>query len=112
MPEVRLPGLVKATPVENALKAEDVAGCFSFEEAPAPAAAFWGWIKFRCPCGCRSYSRLPIGLNVKPPRGVDPGGVAATWQWDGNREAPTLHPSIHHVDHWHGWLRAGVWADA
>ena len=38
---------------------------------------------------------------------------AASWEWDGNREAPTLSPSI--LNHgrageparWHGFLRAG-----
>lgn len=37
------------------------------------------------------------------------------WQWDGNREAPTLEPSIQawHAggdkleEHWHGYLKAG-----
>lgn len=29
------------------------------------------------------------------------------WTWDGNRERPTLSPSIHAVGHWHGYLRAG-----
>ncbi len=29
------------------------------------------------------------------------------WTWDGNQERPTLSPSIHCVDHWHGYLRAG-----
>lgn len=30
-----------------------------------------------------------------------------SWQWDGNREAPTLSPSINVIGRWHGWLRAG-----
>ncbi len=29
------------------------------------------------------------------------------WQWDGNREAPTLTPSINVIGRWHGWLREG-----
>lgn len=40
----------------------------------------------------------------------------ASWQWDGNWEAPTLSPSIHsqyEMDgqthtHWHGWIKGGV----
>lgn len=32
---------------------------------------------------------------------------ARAWQWDGNVEQPTLQPSIHVVDQWHGYLRAG-----
>lgn len=41
------------------------------------------------------------------------------WEWDGNREAPTLSPSIlvygdkgpdgkRGPDRWHGWIKAGV----
>jgi len=40
--------------------------------------------------------------------------VDNAWQWDGNLETPTLHPSIlawdradHKVEHWHGWLQNG-----
>lgn len=29
------------------------------------------------------------------------------WQWDGNRESPTLSPSLHCIGHWHGFLRNG-----
>lgn len=37
------------------------------------------------------------------------GGQHPVWQWDGNREAPTLTPSIlhHSRQEWHGFLRAG-----
>ena len=31
----------------------------------------------------------------------------ATWEWNGDRNRPTLHPSIH-TEYWHGLLRAGV----
>lgn len=42
------------------------------------------------------------------------------WQWDGNRERPTLTPSIQIIRHgsndngcrWHGWLRNGEWVNA
>ena len=39
----------------------------------------------------------------------------ATWQWDGDREAPTLTPSIDAKrprGGWHGWLKAGEFVDA
>lgn len=36
----------------------------------------------------------------------EPGGHRV-WGWDGNREAPTLTPSIHSPGQWHGHLRAG-----
>lgn len=35
------------------------------------------------------------------------GSRHPVWQWDGNREAPTLTPSINVVGRWHGWLRNG-----
>lgn len=40
------------------------------------------------------------------------GAGHPVWQWDGNREAPTLSPSIGVLDgkggfRWHGWLRGG-----
>ena len=30
-----------------------------------------------------------------------------SWIWNGNREAPTLTPSINVIGRWHGWLKAG-----
>jgi len=29
------------------------------------------------------------------------------WGWDGNLDKPTLYPSMHHIDNWHGHLQAG-----
>jgi hypothetical protein len=49
-----------------------------------------------CCLGCGSLSLL----NLRPGSGPD-------WQFDGNRAQPTLHPSIHHLQCWHGWLKAG-----
>lgn len=117
MTEVRLPAPVPATPVDDAFEhgrfgeKGEIAGAFSFDQAK-PGAGFWGHILFTCPCGCGSFSRLPVGLNEKPPHGIDPDGIKATWRWDGNRTRPTLDPSIHHVGHWHGWLKNGVWVQA
>ncbi len=47
---------------------------------------------------------LPIADNAMPGK--------PHWQWDGNKEAPTLSPSIlvhasHYSAGWHGFLRAG-----
>lgn len=40
---------------------------------------------------------------------ADPARARTDWYWDGNREAPTLEPSIlHHSKvEWHGYMRAG-----
>jgi hypothetical protein len=59
-------------------------------------------------------------IFIRLPRpGTDRGEVSAIplkpvpdpneddWQWDGNREAPTLTPSINWVGVWHGYLTAG-----
>lgn len=36
----------------------------------------------------------------------------AQWWWDGDRERPTLSPSLHAVGIWHGWVRAGRLVEA
>ena len=38
---------------------------------------------------------------------VSAGKLTPVWGWDGNREAPTLSPSINVIGRWHGFLRAG-----
>jgi len=43
--------------------------------------------------------RLPISLT-----GSD---IPPVWKWDGNKEAPTLSPSIAVTGVWHGFLRNG-----
>ncbi len=63
---------------------------------------------FGCPCGCGSLH----AVAVKPYDGAGP-----TWDWDGNRDQPTLTPSILSYqlnnsgerigEHWHGFLTAG-----
>lgn len=35
-----------------------------------------------------------------------PGGNRV-WGWDGNEDQPTITPSIHWLEHWHGYLTAG-----
>ncbi|MFG1340944.1 DUF6527 family protein [Xanthobacter autotrophicus] len=55
---------------------------------------------YACPCGCRTVGRL----RFRPDVSGNP-----SWEWDGNRDAPTLNPSVNHVGHWHGWLRNGEW---
>lgn len=103
MAEVKTPP-VKAThiPDKEAFQA-------SFQEGRVPGSfrvvedgadiTFW----YCCPCGCASLGPLDVGRNRKP--------IAdhATWEWNGSFDAPTLSPSVHHVGHWHGWLRNGVW---
>jgi hypothetical protein len=45
---------------------------------------------------------LPISIDGSDPK---------AWKWDGNKESPTLSPSILIHGKWHGWLRAGKLVD-
>jgi hypothetical protein len=59
-------------------------------------------IIYSCPCGCGKNGVLAFRPHPSP-----------SWEWDGNKEQPTLSPSVHDIPngktHWHGYLRAGVW---
>ena len=35
------------------------------------------------------------------------GDKPPVWQWDGNRECPTVSPSINVIGRWHGYFRNG-----
>lgn len=110
MAEVRLPAPVKATLVDDIDIADGeasgaVPGAFEFtlnhgDEMGAPPS---GMI-YVCPCGCGRAGFLGFRGRSNPER--------PSWIWDGNREAPTLSPSVHHVGHWHGYLRGGYWTQA
>lgn len=82
----------------DTLRAEKAAGALVFRLRGDGAL---GGIAFICPCGCARESYLPA-------RGQ---GHTQEWDWDGNRDAPTLRPSVHQVGgcQWHGWLRNGEW---
>ncbi len=47
--------------------------------------------------------RLPVVKDVKLPK---------HWHWDGDREVPTLDPSIHTLGVWHGYIRKGALIEA
>jgi hypothetical protein len=91
---------VKATLVDDIDSVRATPGAFEFfvKERGGPPAG----ILYSCPCGCARVG----ALNFRP-------APSPSWDWDGNREAPTLSPSVHDmpdgVTHWHGWLRAGTW---
>lgn len=80
------------------------AGTFEFYDGPGPDAG----ILFGCPCGCGQMKAVAFrSHNDRRP----------LWAWDGNRESPTLTPSIliyqmndageKTGEHWHGFLTAG-----
>lgn len=66
---------------------------------------------FICPCGCGELQSVGFHTPV--------AGERPLWHWDGNREKPTLTPSINILqlndkgerigEHWHGYLTAGRW---
>lgn len=43
-------------------------------------------------------SHIPVTTGEKQPK---------YWLWDGNREAPTISPSINIIGMWHGYIRNG-----
>jgi len=55
-------------------------------------------LAFVCPCGCGSIGTTAV---VK--------GFGTKWNWDGNKEFPTLTPSIQKLTacKWHGYLTKG-----
>lgn len=66
---------------------------------------------FACPCGCGQYGSVHFDLPAVRAWGADHNTRMTMWQWDGNKEKPTLSPSIMHDNHWHGYLRAGVFEE-
>ena len=67
---------------------------FEVVTEPSGQRRFW----FICP-GCKFISAVALRPVVD--------GSPQSWDFDGNMDAPTLHPSINHVGCWHGWLRNG-----
>ena len=50
----------------------------------------------------------PDGSEVIPWPVVEGSTPAESiWGWDGNLDSPTLEPSLHWIDKWHGFMRSG-----
>lgn len=85
---------------KEVLEGEAGAFCFIYEDEPEMHA-----LVCRLP-GAGGYAVMPIGGSDHP-----------CWSWDGNREKPTLTPSIllqtsdpdtgAVFELWHGYMRAG-----
>jgi hypothetical protein len=56
------------------------------------------WLRYPDGSECGDLVHLPISRDPQATRG---------WFWNGDREAPTLEPSINVIGKWHGFLRAG-----
>lgn len=70
-----------------------------------PGTSWWvgsSVLRFMCPCGCGNIGAVPVYTDA----------TGYGWKWDGNKELPTLTPSIQKVDpggcRWHGYLTAGL----
>lgn len=59
-------------------------------------------MNYVCPCGCGRVRALTARTGEKIPN---------HWQWNGNKEIPTLQPSIACTQgcKWHGFLTNGEW---
>lgn len=87
---------IKAVLVSDIDQARDIPGAIEFcENREAETIG----LLFMCPCGCGREGCLPFSPDLSP-----------SWQFDGNKSAPKLTPSILQVGgcKWHGWLTAGV----
>lgn len=86
-------------PDKEAFLERRVAGSFRIGAVDTDGElSFW----YCCPCGCGAVAPLLAGNGFKPADGP-------SWTWNGSVEDPTLHPSVNHIGHWHGWLRNGMW---
>lgn len=79
---------------------EGIAGAFSI-------ASDDGGLFYVCPCGCGIDGYLPFRERTENPE-------RPSWEWDGDRQKPTLSPSIRRTAGclWHGFLEAGIWRSA
>ena len=65
------------------------------------------WLEFRCPRPQRGATCM---IALRP---LQKNGNGASWEWDGNREAPTISPSVNCGGcGWHGWIKAGEFIGA
>lgn len=51
-------------------------------------------------------------LACLPVRTDDQQRDKRSWIWNGDKELPTLSPSLHCVGLWHGWVRGGYLIEA
>lgn len=52
------------------------------------------------------WIRIP-GDGITPWPYRDPLPNGSCWRWNGDKDSPTLEPSLHLVGYWHGYLRNG-----
>lgn len=64
-----------------------------------------------CPCGCKGMMNLPLFRAGQVKAEAPKNFSGANWEWNGNVERPSLHPSIRDLSgcRFHGHLVDGVW---
>jgi len=114
MVEVKLPAPVKATLAESHDQLRSIPGAIQYttfygEPDDAPPTG----LLHSCPCGCGLLGSVAF-------RRLTPDAPGPLWSWDGNKETPTISPSIGFYGHnkisdgyhWHGFLQAGFFNQA
>lgn len=90
----------------KAVKVADFGHCINPGEyyitSPNPNEDGMRRLSFRCPCGCGDLAEIRIredGIND-----------SKAWGWNKDEVCPTVTPSIciGPGEHWHGYLRNGV----
>jgi hypothetical protein len=94
---------VKAERVEDVEWVCRKPGAFAFTESGSA-------MMFCCPCGCGEFGMLRIDNNRDRSR-PQPPGSGPSWAWNGDRDRPTLTPSVFRMGGcgWHGFLTDGEW---
>lgn len=92
--------------VDSIWEGAHIVGDSYYQKEIPPGSAKWATdqtgkiaaLILTCPCGCGEI----CAVSIAPP--ADKG-----WSWDGNKELPTLTPSILRTEHcrWHGYLTRG-----
>ena len=92
----------KAIEVEDAFENGEP-GVFNFYGSTNSNSSLIYGMMFICPCGCGILASIAF-KNNKDSKGP-------IWRWDGNKERPTISPSINinkgEIGSWHGFLRNG-----
>jgi Family of unknown function (DUF6527) len=82
-----------------------------YDQAKNPGDFWWSQTRltFRCPCGCGDVGGIAVEKDMD-----DRDGNHPIWKWDGNKELPTIVPSIRFMSgcKWHGNLIEGIFKKA
>lgn len=69
------------------------------------------WMSFPCQSADARANPSP-GRRCMIPIRPKKNDVGASWDWNGDREKPTMSPSVNCKNCWHGWIRDGEFTDA